>query len=64
MSAAVAAVAASAAAYVSLTNHSYSSTPPFRVEEKKTSKALSVGVIVGSVISILAVVAGFLKFSK
>lgn len=64
MSAAAAAAAASAATYVSLNNRSYSSTPSFRVEEKKTSKLLSVGVIVGSVISILAVVAGFLKFSK
>lgn len=64
MSAAAAAAAASAATYVSLSNRSSNSTPPFRVEEKKTSKALSVGVIIGSVISILAVIAGFLKFSK
>lgn len=64
MSAAAAAAAASAATYVSLNSRSYSPTPPFRIEEKKTSKLLSVGVIIGSVISILAVAAGFRKFSK
>jgi hypothetical protein len=64
MSAAAAAAAASAASYVSYSNRHYDSTPPFRVEKKKTSKTLPVGLIIGSVISILAVVAGFIKFSK
>lgn len=64
MSAAAAAAAASSASYVSSSNRSYGSTPTIRVEEKKTSKLLPVGLALGSVISILAVVAGFIKFSK